>query len=558
MADTLKEFLVNIGYHIDETSENKFLKGIGGATEKVIGLGEQVVLTALAIQVGVSKMANDFERLYYSSQRTSSAVSAIQAVGYAFTTVGLSSDQAKGSIESLMSSIRNNPGISALLNNLGVRTKGRQGTEIFDDTIKRLSQMPFYVARQYASLLGVEDSVLLQLINNYKKFSEARDDATKRRSEAGLDPKKQAADAVVYNNALRSLMLTLDILAERIYSGFIGPATRVVTILDDLARGFINIDKATNGWAGALATVGTTSLGLYLAKLLLMKTLFRGVAVEAASAAAATALATGGKAAVTTKSMGVGGTIGRALVGRGGGVLGGALMAMLGMKYDSEHGNRGRSWLRNQLGIQDDPNEPAPWQKKGSPPASGPEKIIDYFMGQGWTRAQSTGIATNLHRESKFDPKAVGDGGQAYGVAQWHPDRQENFRKWSGKDIRESTLEDQLGFVHHELTKGAEAFAGAMLRKTTTAGEAGAAVSRYYERPANVAGEMSGRSVQAQMWYDQSKLGDDSRTAKAPEIHQQTNISVATADPNVAAKKTAEAQGSVNAEIVRNLGAVTR
>ncbi len=202
-------------------------------------------------------------------------------------------------------------------------------------------------------------------------------------------------------------------------------------------------------------------------------------------------------------------------------------MAMLGMKYDSETGNRGRTQLRKLLGIKDE-GEEAPWV--------GPNKrskIIDFF-----------------------NTKAVGDGGRAYGIAQWHPDRQANFRRFAGKDIRESTLEEQLSFIHHELTRGSEQIAGAMLRKTSGAGEAAAVVSKFYERPANVEGEMADRGGLAQKWYDAS-LGTSNKSTNAT-INQKTDIHVQGGEAASTAKKVADEQGTVNAEIVRNMGAVTR
>ncbi len=103
-------------------------------------------------------------------------------------------------------------------------------------------------------------------------------------------------------------------------------------------------------------------------------------------------------------------------------------------------------------------------------------------MAQGWTREQATGIAANLKQESNFNPAAVGDGGKAYGIGQWHPDRQANFKKQYGKDMQGSTLEEQLAFLQWELMNTEKA-GGDKLRKTTNAQDAAEAVSRHVERP---------------------------------------------------------------------------
>lgn len=123
---------------------------------------------------------------------------------------------------------------------------------------------------------------------------------------------------------------------------------------------------------------------------------------------------------------------------------------------------------------------------------------MKFFMGKGWTEAQSAGITANLKAESNLNGGATGDGGKAFGVAQWHPDRQANFKKWAGKDIRKSTLEEQYGFVHYEMTEGAEQAAGEKLKATTTKGGAASAVSRYYERPAATEHEARKRASMAE------------------------------------------------------------
>ena len=121
-----------------------------------------------------------------------------------------------------------------------------------------------------------------------------------------------------------------------------------------------------------------------------------------------------------------------------------------------------------------------------------------YFTDRGWTDAQASGIAANLFGESGGNMRAVGDKRTAFGLAQWHSDRQANFKKWAGHDISTSTLGEQLGFVQFELTQGSEKAAGDALRLQTTGAGAGAIISQRYERPADAAGEASRRGAYAQ------------------------------------------------------------
>lgn len=115
-----------------------------------------------------------------------------------------------------------------------------------------------------------------------------------------------------------------------------------------------------------------------------------------------------------------------------------------------------------------------------------PEEAQAFFKGKGWTKEQSAGIVGNLFVESGLRTDAVGDGGQAYGIAQWHPDRQATFERVYGKPIRQSSFQEQLEYVNWELNNTEKA-AGNALRGATTAQDAAAIVDKKYERSSGAA-----------------------------------------------------------------------
>jgi Phage tail lysozyme len=117
-----------------------------------------------------------------------------------------------------------------------------------------------------------------------------------------------------------------------------------------------------------------------------------------------------------------------------------------------------------------------------------PQRALNFFVAQGWTRAQALGLVANIQAESSFNIKAPGDGGAAFGLCQWHPDRQANFFKLFGHHIQDSTFAEQLTFVNFELRQGTETDAGARLSRQTTAAQAAEVVSTFYERPADTRG----------------------------------------------------------------------
>lgn len=108
---------------------------------------------------------------------------------------------------------------------------------------------------------------------------------------------------------------------------------------------------------------------------------------------------------------------------------------------------------------------------------------MSFFIDKGLSPAQAAGVVGNLQAESgsNLSISAVGDGGQAIGIAQWHPDRRANFQRAFGKPFSESTFRDQLNFIWWEF-QNTERSAFNRLRRTTTATQAAAVIDQYYER----------------------------------------------------------------------------
>lgn len=148
------------------------------------------------------------------------------------------------------------------------------------------------------------------------------------------------------------------------------------------------------------------------------------------------------------------------------------------------------------------------------------KEAFKFFTGKGWSKEQAAGIIANLDHESNFNTKAIGDGGKAVGIAQWHPDRQANFKKVYGKNLKDASLKEQFEFINYEMTKGAEQNAGNKLKQAKTAGEAGAIVSKYYERPLLTQAEASKRAATANTVLNEAKTYDLSKADNS-----QTSIS---------------------------------
>lgn len=175
-AETIKDFLVSLGFDIDEAGAAKFDSVLAGTTANAIKMGLAVEGAALSVVAYTAKIASGLDNLYWASQRTGATVQGIQSIGYAVSQMGGSVDAARGSLESLSRFVRNNPGAEGFLNRLGVQTRDASGNmrdmaTIFTGVGQKLSSMPYYRANQYAQMLGIDENTLMAMRRGVGGFS---------------------------------------------------------------------------------------------------------------------------------------------------------------------------------------------------------------------------------------------------------------------------------------------------------------------------------------------------------------------------------------------------
>ncbi|HHR4698168.1 TPA: lytic transglycosylase [Salmonella enterica] len=175
-AETIKDFLVSLGFYIDEAGAAKFDSVLAGTTANAIKMGLAVEGAALSVVAYTAKIASGLDNLYWASQRTGATVQGIQSIGYAVSQMGGSVDAARGSLESLSRFVRNNPGAEGFLNRLGVQTRDASGNmrdmaAIFTGVGQKLSSMPYYRANQYAQMLGIDENTLMAMRRGVGGFS---------------------------------------------------------------------------------------------------------------------------------------------------------------------------------------------------------------------------------------------------------------------------------------------------------------------------------------------------------------------------------------------------
>ena len=260
-AETLKDFLISLGFKVDEAGARKFDAVVAGTTLKAIDLGVKVEAAALSVVAFTAKIASGLDDLYWASQRTGATVEGIKQIGYAVSQVGGSVDGARGSLENLARFMRNNPGAEGFLNRLGVQTRDASGNmrdmaTIFTGVGQRLSSMPYYRANQYAQMLGLDENTLMAM---RRGISEYMGQYNAMKKAIGFNPDQAAAASNRFMTSLRTLSeaasMARDKIGSNLADGLAGSLDRLRSqILDNFPKIEGAITATVKGilWAGEM------------------------------------------------------------------------------------------------------------------------------------------------------------------------------------------------------------------------------------------------------------------------------------------------------------------
>ena len=495
-------------------------------------------LVGLAGAAGVGALAQRWGDLGSSLQRTSRQLGmstrGLQAWHYAAKRAGVTAEQFDQSMLSSQNTIREaafgaNPQAMMLMQRLGVRiSRGKDGQIDYErtqhDILAALGKIKNPAGqRTAADALGM--GALLPMIQR-GTFDADRAEAGKRGYIFGEDAIERASAFQDKINGLKAstgalantigdkLIPVLTPMIEKLTSWLdenrVNIADRLAEAVGKLTSWITSVDwgawydrvnkiaDAFGGWGNVLAGIVAIKFAATLADLgLSIGALVASLTAAEAAAAALKATAGGAAGAGAAGAAGAGAAAARApwlarflnpyAVGAGALFYSKDLNAGEDATLASARRAQGKSYLS--------PGEYAPGG------TSDPKilEIAQKFMGMGWSKEQASGIAANILQESGGNPFSVGDGGKAYGIGQWHPDRQEDFKRVFKRDIRDSTLDDQLKFFDWELRNGPgqQRVAGDLLARATDANRAAAIVSQYHERPADVEGEKYRRGIMA-------------------------------------------------------------
>lgn len=436
MSDnTLKEFLVKIKYQQDDASQAKALGGVETASKAILKLGAATVAAGVAVAAGTLKYAQGMNSTYLATQRMGMGIKEMRSMTSAAAELGTSVEDMQGSMNGFASFMRRNPmGSVDFLKGMGVDVeKGESKDKTLNKVARRFQDMPEFQAIMYGETMNLSESAVLAMRDPKYQALQAQHMDAQKGGDAQAAGKKS-------NEVIKSYDLMMDHFDASMTKGMIPALNEAPPLIDKMADTIDGLNPSLvattslfSTLGGALATVASIGLGL-------KGLLGLGGAATAASGASTAATAGGWMAKAASR-------------------LGG-----IGLLLHSSDAGEG---------------EDAEVKKNQS---------MDALTANGMSKNEAAGVVANLIAESALNPKAVGDGGKAYGIAQWHQDRQNKFAELYGHKMQDSApgkgLDEQLAFVQWELAN-TEKRAGLGLKANAgSARLSGEVVSRMYERPA--------------------------------------------------------------------------
>jgi GH24 family phage-related lysozyme (muramidase) len=307
-ASVLREYVIKLGWSNDEAGFKRFQETMGsiskGAlelTKNFVAVGAAVGSTAVAAAVGLQKIAKPLESLYFAAQRTGASANELKALTGAFEQIGVSAEETQQAIEGFSAARRSMPGIDQMFR---IDPKQTDNAKAFLQVLSQIANQDtggaftHAIAAQRAEYLGISEQTLTQFENNRGPFVKALQDRARIVDKYNVG--KMAKDSHDYASKFRNTETNLELTADKVATGVMPAAGKVLDETSQLADLYNKIDDKTGGWLGhltAVAGVSSSILATYKA-IAALRGLLGGAAVAEGAGAAAGAAGAAGTAAV--------------------------------------------------------------------------------------------------------------------------------------------------------------------------------------------------------------------------------------------------------------------
>lgn len=230
-AQTIKEFLVGIGFQVDDSKLNNlnsslknFAKGAGAALAGVAG-------AFFAMKMAVSQTANKFNALGDAANRIGTDAEALERLSYVAENTGSSAQKLQESLQNLAiktgEAVRGTGEGVKVFEKLGIAAadsngNARDAASVFGELGTKIKDLSRSEQLDLINKLGLDKTTLGMLTSDTAELGAEFD---KLYSAAGFSIGGLAKKSTAWNDALRRLGYAFDVLKFSIVEGFLGDLT---------------------------------------------------------------------------------------------------------------------------------------------------------------------------------------------------------------------------------------------------------------------------------------------------------------------------------------------
>ncbi len=255
-SEVIKEFLISLGFKIDEAGLKKFGNAMTGSAKGALGVGAALIGAGFAVEKFVERIADGMEKLFYISQRTGASVTNLKAMEGAFQSAGFAAGKSTEFIEGLAENLRANPGMTEFVSNMfGIDTASMDKAEAAMAIMQKLANMAktqsYAVAAQQANLIfGMSERDFNTAVKNIDKIASIEADRVALLKESGVNMEDLSQKSTEFNNNLRKMGADLGAIGAQIATVMMPAVNTVMKALEE------NLHMLVQGLGGNISTGG--------------------------------------------------------------------------------------------------------------------------------------------------------------------------------------------------------------------------------------------------------------------------------------------------------------
>ena len=270
-SSVLKEFLVSLSFKVDRSQQRRFNSGLNEATKAVKGFAVALTAMAATTAIGIKKVAEDFEALYFASQRIGDSAGDIKAFGFAVGQMGGDAKAAQASLESMSRIFRNNPGFVGYFRGITGKSatdangQMRGMVDLANELSQSLKNMPPWRASQLANQFGIDESTLHALVRGTEEYQKKRKELA---AAIGVDSEKAAEAGKNFMQSWRDLELGVTLVVQKVLmviEPFVKKAIDGLTALGEATGGLSTMLIGLAVALGPIIWLGGTMVGIFVA-----------------------------------------------------------------------------------------------------------------------------------------------------------------------------------------------------------------------------------------------------------------------------------------------------